>query len=310
MPEDTLMVFTYRSKQSILEERGAQAWVLDPVRARRCSYIVCTRNRSFPDADLAKQEGATEPHGAAFLIGRITTVERSPEIPGRYIVRFDKYATLTSQEVTWPGSQNPVRYVKDINKLGIRPHTLEWRPVIPQHDLQRLISEAQNARACFRVWRTLDWSKGEPTRRQAMDDWTYVDFFHVTMWGTLTLAFLSLGKIFDRSPSALSLRDATRGLHDSELIRKVDDLYEKQRDAIEKIERIRDKSVAHNDRLTGERKLFEEVGITPNEMENLIDDVAGVLNAAAEQVASLHRVPDDLRFKKAVHSLLDKLGNR
>ena len=32
MPEDTLMVFTYRSKQSILEERGAQAWVLNPKR--------------------------------------------------------------------------------------------------------------------------------------------------------------------------------------------------------------------------------------------------------------------------------------
>ena len=81
------MVFTYRSKQSILEERGAQAWVLNPERAGRCSYIVCTRNRYCPDAGLAKQEGASEPHGAAFLIGMITTVEQSPEFRGGNYIR-------------------------------------------------------------------------------------------------------------------------------------------------------------------------------------------------------------------------------
>ena len=40
MPEDTLMVFTYRSLTSILEDGGAQARGLDPERAQRCTYIV------------------------------------------------------------------------------------------------------------------------------------------------------------------------------------------------------------------------------------------------------------------------------
>ena len=92
MPEDVLMVFTYRSLKSILKDGGAQAWVLDPERAQRCTYIVCTRNRHFPDADPVKQNGAVERHGTAFLIGRITTVEDAPDFPRgcprRYIVRF------------------------------------------------------------------------------------------------------------------------------------------------------------------------------------------------------------------------------
>ena len=132
MPEDTLMVFTYRSLTSILEDGGAQAWVLDPERAQRCTYIVCARNRHFRDADPAKQNGAVEPHGTAFLVGRITIVEDAPDIRGRYIVRFCKYATLapgTFPQAKWPGSQNPVRYVKDIAKLGIDPDTLKWHAI-------------------------------------------------------------------------------------------------------------------------------------------------------------------------------------
>ena len=132
MPEDTLMVFTYRSLKSILEDGGAQAWVLDPERAQQCTYIVCTRNRHFRDPDPVKQNGAVERHGTAFLIGRITTVGRAPDDCKRYIVRFDEYATPAPEAfplAKWPGTQNPVRYVKDIAKLGIDPDTLDWQAV-------------------------------------------------------------------------------------------------------------------------------------------------------------------------------------
>ena len=59
-----------------------------------------------------------------------------------------------------------------------------------------MMSEACDARANSRTWRTLDLFKGEKSRLNAMNDWTYVDFFHVTIWGTQKLTFLSLGKIF------------------------------------------------------------------------------------------------------------------
>ena len=179
----------------------------------------------------------------------------------------------------------------------------------PRNDLLRMMREASDARANFRVWRTLDLSKGDRKRSNAMNDWTYVDFFHVVIWGTQALAFLSLGKIFDRSKGALKLRDIVRGLDDDELSRDVDELYNEHGEAIEKSKRIRNMSVAHNDKSMDERSLFDEVGITPNELERLIGDVCRILNGAARRESFPNRIPDDLRFKNAVHGLLDKLGN-
>ena len=179
----------------------------------------------------------------------------------------------------------------------------------PRNDLLRMMWEAGDARANFRVWRTLDLSKGDRERLNTMNDLTYVDFFHVAIWGTQALAFLSLGKIFDRSKGALKLRDVVRCLNDNELSRDVDELYNKHGEAIEKIKRIRDKAVVHNDKNMDERSLFVEVGITPNEMERLIEDVCRILNGAAGRESLPNRIPDDFRFKNAVHGLLDRLGN-
>lgn len=122
-----LVVFTYRPIATILAERGSQAWSLNAGNARRCTYIVCTRNRYFADAGPDEQAAAQEEHGAAFLVGRITIVEPSPERPDRHIVRFNEYAILDPQPVLWPGARNPVRYVDDIEKsLGIDPDALHW----------------------------------------------------------------------------------------------------------------------------------------------------------------------------------------
>ena len=103
----------------------------------------------------------------------------------------------------------------------------------------RMMWEASDARANFRVWRTLDLSKGDQKRLNAMKDWTYVDFFHVAIWGTQALAFLSLGKIFDQTKGTLKLRDIVRNLNDNELTRDVDELYNEHGEVIKKIKRIR-----------------------------------------------------------------------
>lgn len=122
-----LVVFTYRSIATILDERGSQAWSLNAGNARRCTYIVCTRNRYFAGAGPDEQAAAQEEHRAAFLVGRITIVEPSPERPDRHIVRFNEYAILDPQPVLWPGARNPVWYVDDIRKsLGIDPDALHW----------------------------------------------------------------------------------------------------------------------------------------------------------------------------------------
>lgn len=179
----------------------------------------------------------------------------------------------------------------------------------PRIELLRMMAEAGDARANFRTWRTLDMSKGDGKRLKAMNDSSHVDFFHVTIWGTQTLAFLSLGKIFDQSKRALRMHDLARDIGDNQLEKDLEDLHNTHGQVIEKIRSIRNKSVAHNQSGTSERSVFKQVGITPDEMERLIADVCRILNEAARRASCANLIPDDLRFRKAVHALLDKLGN-
>lgn len=92
-------------------------------------YIVCTRNRYHPGALPHERAEARERHGAAFLVGKVTTVGQSPDprFPDRHIVRFDEYAILDPQPTVWPGTRNPVWYVDDIRELGIDPQALDWQ---------------------------------------------------------------------------------------------------------------------------------------------------------------------------------------
>lgn len=124
MSKNVLTVFTFRSVERLLREGGSQAWNLDPNNARRCSYLVCCRNR------FAKwgSEGQEE-HGAAFLVGKINGVEPSPERHDRFIVRFNEYALLDPRPVVWPGARNPVWYVNDLSDLKIDETTLDWQPL-------------------------------------------------------------------------------------------------------------------------------------------------------------------------------------
>lgn len=119
MSNKALIVFTYRTRQELEQEGGSQAWKLNPDSARRCAYLVCTRNRYH--------EGAgPEPHHSAFLVGRISRVETSPERNDRYIVRFSEFAEVNVPDV-WPGGRNPIMYVDDISSLGIDVANLEWQ---------------------------------------------------------------------------------------------------------------------------------------------------------------------------------------
>src|SRR4051794_21669482 len=127
MQDKAIVVFTYRPIPMLLEEGGSQAWSLKPANARKCRYIVCSRNRFFADAGPEIQSAAPEEHGAAFLVGKITTVEPAPDRADRYIVRFNEYALLNPQLVVWPGARNPIWYVDDIRQLGIDPDKLDWQ---------------------------------------------------------------------------------------------------------------------------------------------------------------------------------------
>lgn len=123
-----VMVMTARGPDRILQEGGSQAWVLNPKNALKHKYVVTVQNRHN-----GPWGGATEPHGMAFLIGKISDVVVSPEPrraqdPNeRYLIKISEYARI-AVPVTWRGS-NPVRYLDIQQDLGIDPDSLDFKPM-------------------------------------------------------------------------------------------------------------------------------------------------------------------------------------
>jgi len=115
-------VFTARSPQRILKEGGSQAWALDAARVRTLPFLVCIQNQNNPDRDFSD---ASEPHGSAYLVGRISDVVPSPEDPtsGRWLIQISEYSTVQNPANVWQGWRNPVKYGAledfgiDVNKL-------------------------------------------------------------------------------------------------------------------------------------------------------------------------------------------------
>lgn len=125
MSEEIVVVFTAKSVERILSEGGSAAWRLDRNHARRCEYVVCTRN-----LHSAWGDGAEE-HQSAFLIGKIRDVVRCRPTPenaehekNRFLIEFTEYARLNIPNA-WKGDRNPVKYAT-LDDLGIDPAKLTW----------------------------------------------------------------------------------------------------------------------------------------------------------------------------------------
>jgi hypothetical protein len=123
--KDTIAVFTARSPDRIITEGGSQAWVLNPVRAKLCRWLVCTQNLHNPDHEFSD---ATEPHGSAFLVGKILGITQSPEgREDRWLIEISEYARVTVPDV-WQHWRNPVRYTS-LSDLGIDVTSLKFEPM-------------------------------------------------------------------------------------------------------------------------------------------------------------------------------------
>jgi len=135
MSGNAIAVFTAKSIERLLAEGGSSSWSLDRNNARQREFLVCTRNTH---ADFTKRDGfpeGHEPHGSAFLVGRISDVVPSPDYDGRWLIKFSEYVRITLPGV-WKGWRNPVRYTS-LEELGIDPATLHFEPMPP-------IAEAQH----------------------------------------------------------------------------------------------------------------------------------------------------------------------
>lgn len=132
--EEAIVVFTARSPQRIIREGGSQAWVLNAARAKQCTWLVCTQNRHNRDHEFSD---ATEQHGAAFLVGRVSGVVRSTDEGDdgkqRWLVTIREYAVIDVPGF-WEHDRNPVRYLSrsELERKGIKFEALEFKPVPPK----------------------------------------------------------------------------------------------------------------------------------------------------------------------------------
>jgi hypothetical protein len=123
MSERALVVLTAKSSATMLAVGGTQSWVLDRANAKQCKYAVLCQN-AYTDWGDGK-----EPHGQAFMVGRVDDVVPSTEAEGRWLVTFSEYALINKPE-TWGGWRNPVRYTT-LDELGIDVRKLKFELMPP-----------------------------------------------------------------------------------------------------------------------------------------------------------------------------------
>ena len=125
MSEQIAVVFTAKSIERITEEGGTAAWRLNRNHARRCSFVVCTRNAH---ADWVE---GPEPHRSAFLIGRVSgvvpcrpTPENAEAPNNRFLIQFSEFARIEIPDF-WEGDRNPITY-RSLEDLPLDLSTLKW----------------------------------------------------------------------------------------------------------------------------------------------------------------------------------------
>lgn len=131
---ESILVFTHRTTELLTKLNASTSWQLNQSRAKKCDYVICVRNSNSELTDDDIQ------HGSAFLIGKISNVVQSLNLPRdehRYMIEFNEYSEMNPViDDVWQGWRSPVIY-KPTNELesalGIDFSQLEWKEV-PKRD--------------------------------------------------------------------------------------------------------------------------------------------------------------------------------
>ena len=131
---ESILVFTHRSVEFLTKLNASTSWQLNQNRAMLCDYVICVRNTN---SALSEKD---YPHGSAFLVGKISNVVQSLNLPRdehRYMIEFNEYSEISVPNV-WQGWRSPIIYKNnnDIESLyDINFETLPWKQV-PERDIE------------------------------------------------------------------------------------------------------------------------------------------------------------------------------
>lgn len=144
MSNNALIVFTAKPIEMIHQQGGTASWVLSAASMRDVRFVVCTRNS---DRTYDEECGPrTEPHGSAFLIGKVSGLKQVGERNGRkrYLVQMSEYARVMVSDF-WMHERNPTRYTDtdDLRERGIDVEKLDWLPM-PGQERYRVMPFVQD----------------------------------------------------------------------------------------------------------------------------------------------------------------------
>jgi hypothetical protein len=145
---ESIVVFTHKSHQFLTKLNATCSWVINPHRAKKCKYVVCTRNALH---ELADEDYL---HGQGVIIGRNLRVSPTlnPMDEDRYMIEFGEYASLDTcsaaeddlwGEISGKSRRMPVRYINTTLLTMILNDgfdDLEWRSV-PKRDEEYVQSQ-------------------------------------------------------------------------------------------------------------------------------------------------------------------------
>jgi len=174
---------------------------------------------------------------------------------------------------------------------------------------EHLIEEGKAARAHFQVWWALR-NMALPDYLDAMNDLEYVDFFHASNSGHYKLFFITLAKIFDRDDRVAGvkeLRKALRAQGRSDLALIIAKELKPITPLVQRILRIRNMRIAHNDLTTPIDKVYRVNGITPNQIRRVIDETCEIINQVAGELGISNRIFEGGRLEQATLRMLETL---
>lgn len=178
------------------------------------------------------------------------------------------------------------------------------------HITKILIDEGIKARAHYQVWWALD-NRALPKYFDAMNDWSYVDFFHAANSGHYTLFLLSLSKIFDRDPRVAGIKELKRALRaegKTGLANEIARLLKPHEKHVRSVIGIRNRSVVHNEYSVSIGKVYQSNGVTPNELRALIDTACEAINLSARDLGIINPIFSSDRAERATLNMLEVLA--
>ena len=178
-----------------------------------------------------------------------------------------------------------------------------------QKIVELLIEEGIAARAHFQIWWALR-NLAIPRYLDTMNDHKHVDFFYAVSTGSYKLFLLALAKIFDRDSRVAGISEFKRALR-AEGYGRVALQIAKDLKPIEPhvkaVMGIRNRSLVHNEQAITRTKVYSVNGITPNQLQGVIDTVCESINFAARELGVANTIGDSDRCHQATLNMLARL---